>query len=175
MEYTVVYSSRKSIAICVKSDGSVIVKCPKYIDRKMADNFVNEKRAWIENTKNKILNSQKDKIIISKQKENELREKALKVIENKVEYYSRIMNVEPKKVIIGNAKSYWGYCDIKNNINFSWRLMLASDNAIDYVVVHELTHIKHHNHSKEFWKDVCQIIPDYKKLKKELNELSKKF
>lgn len=175
MQYSIIYSNRKSIAICVKTDGSIVVKSPRYVSQKVINDFVNEKEAWIEEARNKVLTSLNNKIVIDYQKEMELKEKALDIIAKKVTYYSKIMGVKPSKIVIGNAKSYWGYCDIKNNINFSWRLMLASDKAIDYVVLHELTHIKHHNHSKEFWSDVEKFIPDYKILNQELKELAKKF
>jgi len=175
MEYTIVYSKRKSIAICVKSNGEVIVKSPKYVSKKIIDDFVNSKSEWIYKVQGKIKNSLQNKIVIDSKKELELKKKAVESIDKKVRYYSKLIDVEPRKIVIGNARSYWGYCDIKNNINFSWRLMLASDKAIDYVVVHELTHIKHPNHSKKFWSEVEKIIPDYKVLKKELNELAKKF
>ena len=175
MDYNIIHTKRKTIAICVKNDGSVVVKCPKFVSKKVINEFVNEKKEWIEKERNKIINSLNSKIVIDSQTEFELKKKAVDVIEKKVNFYSKIINVNPNKIVIGNAKSYWGYCDAKNNINFSWRLMLASDRAIDYVVVHELTHVKYHNHSKEFWNAVCKVIPDYKVLKQELKELAKKL
>lgn len=175
MEYTVIYSKRKTLTICIKNNGDIVVKSPKYVSKKFIDDFVNDKKIWIEKTRKKILDSLDNKIVIDLQQEKELKKKALKIIEEKVIFYSKIIGVTPTKVIIGNAKSYWGYCDGKNNINFSWRLMLANDRAIDYVVVHELTHIKHHNHSKEFWNEIEKIIPDYKKLKIDLKELARKL
>ena len=175
MEYNVVYSNRKSIAVCIMTDGSVVVKCPRYASKKDIEEFVNANKELIEQTRTRILDNLKNKIVIDYEKKIELQEKALKVIDEKVKYYSKVMNVVPTKLVIGNAKSYWGYCDTKNGLNFSWRLMLASDEAIDYVVIHELAHIKQHNHSKEFWNEVEKIIPDYRKLKLELKELAKKL
>ena len=175
MEYSIVYSKRKSIAICVKAGGEVVVKAPKFTSKKCIDEFVNSKAEWIYKVQEKIKKSLQNKIVIDYEKECELKRKALSIIGEKVKFYSNIIKVVPNKIVIGNAKSYWGYCDANNNINFSWRLMLASEEPIDYVVVHELTHIRHHNHSKAFWSDVEKIIPNYKILKKELNDLSKKF
>lgn len=175
MEYTIVYSKRKSIAICVKHNGEVVVKAPKFANKKFIDEFVNSKVGWIYKSREKMKKILQTKIVIDLQKEYELKQKALVIIEEKVKYYSNIMGVVPNKVVIGNAKSYWGYCDAKHNINFSWYLMLASERSVEYVVVHELAHIKHPNHSKMFWSEVEKFIPDYKILKKELNNLSKKF
>jgi len=175
MEYSIIYAKRKSITICVTRNGEIVVKCPKYVDKRTIDNFVNSKKDWIEKTQNKIKASLENKIVIDSKKVEELKERAIKVIGQRINYYSKLLNVIPNKVVIGSAKSYWGYCDIKNNLNFSWRLMLASEKAIDYVVVHELTHIKHHDHSKAFWNEVEKIIPGYKLLRKELNELAKRL
>lgn len=91
----------------------------------------------------------------------------------RVAVYSSQMDVAPTAVKISGAKSRWGSCSSKKRINFSWRLMLASDDAIDYVVVHELAHLTHMNHSKSFWAIVEAVLPDYRKRKARLKEAIK--
>ena len=81
----------------------------------------------------------------------------------------------PSKIRLTSAKSYWGCCNRKHELSFSWRLMLASDATIDYVITHELIHIKFFNHSTKFWKEVEKIIPNYKENKKELKLLQQKY
>jgi len=93
----------------------------------------------------------------------------------RVAFFAKKMNVMPTNVRITNAKTRWGSCSGKNSINFPWRLIMAEDSAIDYVVVHELAHIKQKNHSPEFWKIVETIIHDYKKEKEKLKILSEKL
>ena len=79
-----------------------------------------------------------------------------------MEYYAKIMQVEPASVKINSAKKRYGSCSGTNNLNFSLYLMDKDERFVDYVVVHELAHIKHHNHSKDFYRFIEQFMPDYK-------------
>ena len=72
------------------------------------------------------------------------------------------MQVKPASVKINSAKKRYGSCSGTNNLNFSLYLMDKDERFIDYVVVHELAHIKHHNHSSDFYKFIEQFMPDYK-------------
>jgi len=89
--------------------------------------------------------------------------------------YAKRMNVKPTDVKINSATTRWGSCSGRNSINFSWRLIMAEDTVIDYVVVHELAHIKEHNHSPKFWAVVAGVLPDYKARQKKLKELQAKL
>lgn len=73
---------------------------------------------------------------------------------------------------INSAKTRWGSMSGKKSVNFSWRLILADDDIIDVVVVHELAHIKQMNHSDKFWAEVEKILPDWQEREKRLKELS---
>ena len=84
----------------------------------------------------------------------------------RVDYYSRLMNVKPTGIKITSAKKRFGSCSGKNSICFSYYLMLYPKEAVDYVVVHELAHIRHHNHSKDFYSFVSEFMPDYKEREK---------
>ena len=89
----------------------------------------------------------------------------------KTDYFAQQLSVAPTAVKINSAKSRWGSCSAKKSINYSWRLIMADDEVIDYVVVHELAHILELNHSNRFWAIVESIIPDYRERKKRLKEL----
>ena len=93
----------------------------------------------------------------------------------KVQDYATQMGVEPLGLKINGAKTRWGSCSAKKNLNFSWRLMMADDEVIDYVVVHELAHIKEMNHSPRFWSVVEGVLPDYKTRQSRLKKLQKKL
>jgi predicted metal-dependent hydrolase len=82
-------------------------------------------------------------------------------ITERVEYYTRMMKVRPASVRIGGALRRWGSCSSAGRLNFTWRLVMADDAAIDYVVVHELAHMTRMDHSKEFWNIVSGVISDY--------------
>jgi predicted metal-dependent hydrolase len=100
---------------------------------------------------------------------------AKKYIKERIDYFSKEMNVQPTGVRITSAKTRWGSCSGKNSINFSWKLIMADDETIDYVIVHELAHIKQHNHSPKFWNIVESIIPNYQVQKEKLKILGEKI
>ncbi|OQD59888.1 hypothetical protein MBBAR_1c02980 [Methanobrevibacter arboriphilus JCM 13429 = DSM 1125] len=96
-------------------------------------------------------------------------------INKRVNYFKNKMDVKPIKIGITSAKTRWGSCSGKNSVNFSWKLIMADDKTIDYVIIHELAHIKQHNHSKKFWNIVESIMPDYPEQKKKLKILGEKL
>jgi hypothetical protein len=89
--------------------------------------------------------------------------------------YAKEMSVSPSAVKINGAKARWGSCSAKKSLNFSWMLIMADDDLIDYVVVHELAHITELNHSERFWALVRGVLPDYSKRKHRLKELQHKL
>ena len=86
---------------------------------------------------------------------------ALTYFTNRAGYYSEKMGVVPQSIKVNGAKTRWGSCSSKKSINFSWRLALADDDVIDYVIVHELAHLVEMNHSPRFWVIVADILPGY--------------
>lgn len=123
--------------------------------------------------------------------EKEYHRQALTVITDRVSYYYAIIYGNPLPqnsglkcqprftgkpvgtIRIKNQKSCWGSCSSHGNLNFNWHLIMAPSEILDYVVVHELCHLEHMNHSKEFWKMVEEFIPDYKIKRKWLKEKGK--
>lgn len=89
--------------------------------------------------------------------------------------YAEKIGVLPASVKLSNARTLWGSCSGKNSVHLSWRLIMGSQTAVDYVVVHELCHIKQHNHSPKFWSEVEKAFPEYKNAEKELKILQKKL
>ena len=100
---------------------------------------------------------------------------AKEVIGQKVEAYAKQMQVVPARIRISSAKTRWGSCSGKKNLNFSWRLLMAEDSVIDYVVVHELAHLMELNHSARFWAHVEKIFPNTHEPKEKLRQLQKKL
>ncbi len=93
-------------------------------------------------------------------------------IREKVKRYSPVVGVEPAGVAIKTFKSRWGSCTAKGELEFNWRIMLAPNRMVDYVVIHELCHLIHHDHSPEFWREVERVMPDYQQCRKWLRENS---
>ena len=164
--YEVIYSSRKSLAIQVDSDCNIVVRAPYGVSQKSIDEFVLDKKKWLEKAVISQLEKAKNKKEYTDSDISELRKKAKEIIPQKVEYYSEIMGVKPTSIKINSAKKRYGSCSGKNCLNFSLYLMDKDERFIDYVVVHELAHIVHHNHSKEFYALIEKYMPDYKERKK---------
>jgi predicted metal-dependent hydrolase len=102
------------------------------------------------------------------------RSAAKRLLTHKTAIFAEQMGVIPSAVKINGAKTRWGSCSGKNSINFSWRLIMADEQVIDYIVVHELAHIREHNHSPRFWAIVQSVLPDYKERKRQLKTLDRK-
>jgi predicted metal-dependent hydrolase len=103
------------------------------------------------------------------------RNQAKDVISSRAVFYSGLMKTEYKSLKITGANTRWGSCSALGNINFSYRLVMAPISVVDYVVVHELAHLQHRNHSKSFWELVGKFYPNFKEARKWLNQNSHKF
>jgi len=88
--------------------------------------------------------------------------RAHEMLPNRVDHFSRIMSLFPKTVRVRDTRSRWGSCSSKDAINFSWRIMALPISVIDYIVVHELAHLKERNHRPAFWNLVAAFMPDHK-------------
>lgn len=168
--FKTVFSSRKTLAIQVKSDLSVVVRAPYGTSAKTVSDAVERHSDWINRTIERVKEHEENFHEPSPEEEKELIKKAKQVFPQKVEYYSRIMGVTPTRITITRAKTRFGSCSGKNSVSFSCRLMLYPDAAVDYVVVHELAHIRHHDHSAAFWAEVERFMPDYRERKKHLKK-----
>lgn len=170
----IIRSSRRTAALELQPDSSVIIRVPWHVSDTEAMNFLNKKRKWIENHIQKAEAESKTTFPALSDKElKDLAEQALVVFPEKVEYYSKILQVTYHKITIRNQKTRWGSCSAKGNLNFNCLLMLAPDEVIDYVVVHELCHRLEMNHSQAFWCHVAQVLPDYKIRKQWLKDHGK--
>lgn len=89
------------------------------------------------------------------------REQAREVLKRRADWYAHKAGFEYRQIQITDARKRWGSCSHKGNLNFSWRLVMAPLRVIDYVVAHELAHLKHKSHSKEFWNTVAVLVPGY--------------
>ena len=95
---------------------------------------------------------------------------ALKKLIEKTKQYAGIIGVSPNSISVKNYKSRWGSCSSKGDISYNWRIILAPPHIVNYVVVHELCHLRHMNHSPAYWKSVKQVFPDYLVCRKWLKE-----
>ncbi len=105
----------------------------------------------------------------------EYRRIAKQFIPKRVAEISAQIGLYPSAVKINSAKGRWGSCSGKHSLNFSWRLIWASPETVDYVIIHELCHIRHHNHSPDFWSLVASFLPNYRELRENLKQISRRL
>ena len=114
------------------------------------------------------INVKQEKIVKTIQKW--MRDNATKVIAERVRYFANIMRLNPSMVKLGNAKKCWGTCSKSNVITINWRCVMLPPELLDYVIVHELSHMLMFNHSKEFWAIVQSVLPNVKILRNNLKK-----
>lgn len=104
---------------------------------------------------------------------NWYREQASKLLENKVMHFKLAVGVEPEKISIRTCKTRWGSCSAAGRLMFNWKIMMAPEAVVDYLVVHELSHMLEHNHSSRYWQQVERVMPDYREHRKWLKDNGK--
>ena len=172
---SLVKSSRRSIGITIKPGGEIIIRAPRNLTNTAILSFVQKKADWILRTYEKqhsiqppIRSSQEQKQIQALEKR--YRDAAKEYIPKRAAYYHQFTGGHYEKITIRDQKTRWGSCSGTGNLSFNFRLMLAPPRVLDYVVVHELCHLTHMNHSRDFWNMVERILPDYKEQRKWLKE-----
>lgn len=168
-QYFLQRSSRKSISIVISNDGKIKVKAPFSISQNEVEEFLKSKRQWILSHLEKI-NRQNDWAksagYFTQEEIKEMKNKAKTIIPARVEYYAKIAGISYNKIFIRCQKTRWGSCSISGNLNFNCLLVLMPLEILDSVVVHELCHRKHMNHSKAFYNEIYKLFPDYKRCDK---------
>ncbi len=172
LEYELIRTKRKTLALYVRQDGRIEVRAPLAASKAYIDGFVKQKQDWILNTRNKIAKRQAAKKIIrlTTSEEAQYKKQAKVYFQQKCQHFSGQMGLKPTSVKVNGAKTRWGSCNHRGDVNFTYRLIFAPEELIDYVVVHELAHRKEMNHSADFWAIVEQIMPDYRSRRKKLKE-----
>ena len=167
---TIIKSNRKTIAIEISQKGLVVRAPHKMSDEDIAA-FIKQKEKWIVRTLQKIetkKNATCDALTAAEI--NELAEKAMAIIPEKVKHFASLFGVDYGKITIRNQRSRWGSCSSKGNLNFNCLLMLLPDEVIDSVVAHELCHRKYMNHSKAFYNELTRVFPNYQQCRTWLKE-----
>ena len=169
-----VRSSRKTLAVQIRTDGTVIARAPLRMPKDRILCFLSEKASWIRMQQGKMQEREKmrqqARIHLDAAQEKELRERAKSVLAQRTAYFARQIGVTYGRITVRDQKTRWGSCSQTGNLNFNFRLILAPLEVLDYVVVHELCHRRQMNHSAQFWQEVAQVLPDYRKRKAWLTE-----
>lgn len=161
LKYSIIRTDRKSMAIEIRRNGDIVVRIPNQVSDDAANGFVMQHRQKVLYSLRKLQAGPKP-TVLSPQQINVLKQQARELLPQKAAYYAGLLKVEPKHIKITSAKTRFGSCSASKGICFSYLLMQYPQAAIDYVVLHEVAHIVHHNHSKQFYDLISQYMPDYK-------------
>lgn len=161
-EYRVLRSNRNTLSLEITQDLSVLVRAPHQVSQSQIHSFVARHQDWIAAHRERCRQWQERHPEPTEEERRRYIERAKEILPPKVAYYGEQMGLTPTGLTITDARKRFGSCSGKNRISFAWRLMAYSEEAIDYVVVHELAHIRHKNHGAEFYALIASVLPDYK-------------
>jgi hypothetical protein len=155
--------------LAVYCDGSFVVTAPRYVSENIIEQFIVQKSQWVID-KLEYFKKFSGQVIIKGTKKDyaEHKEQALALVQNRVEHFNKFYGFKVSKINIKNQKTRWGSCSKKGNLNFNYKIALVGDRLADYIIVHELCHLKEFNHKQKFWNLVALAIPDYSEIKRGL-------
>ena len=155
-----VRSSRRTLAIEVRPGQEVIVRAPNRMPLHEIEAFLRSREGWINRHWHRP--GQQPAPEYTKAQEAALRSKAQALLPPLVDRYAALMGSSPSRITVTAARTRFGSCSMKGSLCFSYRLMAYPLAAIEYVVLHEVAHLKHLNHSPAFYALIAQHMPDYK-------------
>ena len=162
MDYTVVRSCRRTMALEITRDARVLVRAPYRASDAAISRFVDAHQQWIVTHLARRQDYLASHSAPTEEEIAALRRRAKAYLPGRVAFWSERMGVQPAAVKITSARTRFGSCSGKNSICFSLYLMQYPVEAIEYVVVHELAHIRHKDHSPAFYAEVSRYLPDYR-------------
>lgn len=160
MEIQIQKSFRKSLSMKVDKNGIVQIKAPLFITKKYLDAFIQKHTDWIYAQQKKLPE------VLSKWEIEKLILEAKKYIIPQTAFLAEKYWFSYEKIRITRAQTRWGSCSSRKTLSFSYRLMQYPSFCIDYVIIHELCHLRQMNHSEKFWHEVASIMPNYKDAEK---------
>lgn len=171
IEYIVrTHPRAKRLRATVYPGGKLVVTLPKRYTERPIGKFLIEKSTWIL----KALNKSKSRTSLlpkaDKASYKRYKETSRSFVHERIEHFNQIYNLKFNNVRIGNQTSLWGSCSIKRNLNFNYRIIFLPPKVADYLIVHELCHLKEFNHGPNFWAQVERAIPNYKLVRRQLNK-----
>ena len=169
-DYTLIRAKRRTMSLQLDRDGRAVVRAPYGVKKEFIDRFVAEHEGWLARAREKQQNRRLAHPEPTDEERKALIARAKEYLPMRVDYWSGIMGLTPMGLKITSARTRFGSCSGKNSLCFSWRLMMAPPEAIDYVVVHELAHIRHHDHSPAFYALIERYMPDWRERMKLLKE-----
>lgn len=168
----VIRSGRRTLALEIKNDLIVRARIPWDVTDEGLKTFVAKNEKWIRRKYKEIQEriAKHPSALPRPLSDKEEQQKILEKIVGRVRHYEKLMGLSCNKITVRDQKTRWGSCSSKGNLNLNYRLAYMPPEILDYVVVHELAHLRHMDHSREFWALVETYLPDYKECRKWLKE-----
>lgn len=167
--YTRKVSRGRSIRITIRAGGVVVVHAPPHVPEHVVKRFVDSKTSWIEKTAARLCNVLPPISKREQKKEYEAyKESARTLAHARVAYFAQHYGVQYGRIAIRNQQTRWGSCSRRGNLNFSYKIAYLPPELADYIVVHEVCHLREFNHSEHFWALVSETMPHYKAMRKSL-------
>lgn len=160
----------KKVSITINSRGAVRATIPWWVSKGNAISFVKDNKIWILDKLAETKDRKAESLLQLGGKEDYLAEKenARTFVLQKLKQFNQFYGFSFERVAIRDQRTRWGSCSGKRNLNFNYRIIHLPIEHADYLIVHELCHLKQMNHSKDFWELVSQAIPDYRRISREL-------
>lgn len=174
LEYSLKVSNRaKRMRIAVYCDGALVVTVPRKTSDTIVEKFIVQKSKWILD-KVTYFKSFRKSLLIKDSETGFIKYKkaAESLATERIKKFNAIYKVKFNKINIKNQKTKWGSCSKKGNLNFNYKIALLPPEFADYIIVHEMCHLKEFNHSQKFWNLVAQALPDYLELRKQIKIIS---
>lgn len=162
----IIRSRRKTISLSLDREGNPVVRAPLFCSGRVIEEFIARHQDWIERRQAEFIPPK----VYSQEELSRLRRAAKEEFPSRVAHFAPLVGVAPKGIKITSARTRYGSCSSTGNLCFSLFLMEKSARAIDYVVVHELCHLKRMDHSPAFYREIEKILPDYRERMKELKK-----
>ena len=172
MNYKLIRSRRKTIAIEITPAGQVLVRSPLRMSQKQIQHFVDSKSHWIATHLQKIPPAAPP---FTEEALAAMTDWAKDTIPERVAFWAARSSVSYGRITIRHQHTRWGSCSSKGNLNFNCLLAMAPTSVLDYVIVHELCHRRHMNHSAAFWAEVGRLLPDFAEARTWLKEEGRKL
>ena len=168
--FSVKRSNRKTLSLRVSPEAEIFVYAPFRASDADIDTFVKKHENWLKSAVARVLSRREKYPEPTKEELLSLKKEARRIIPPLVKHYAAVLGVTPGKIRINAAKTRHGSCNAKGDLNFSCRILRFPSEAIEYVVVHELSHIREMNHSRAFYAVVESALPDYRRRRALLKE-----
>lgn len=170
--FRLVRSHRRTLALQVRPDGTLTVRAPFFMRASDIEGFVLSKRSWIEKTAERLRQrvNQYPKVRLETDARRRHQEDAFMALTLRCQHFAPRMGVRYSSLGLSNARCRWGSCSADGRIRFNWRLALVPAEILDYVVVHELAHLRHPDHSPRFWAEVEKHFPAWREAKRWLKD-----